>query len=895
MSVLGIDIGNENCVVATINKGAINIVRNDLSERLTPTLVGFTEKERLIGDNALSKLKSNFYNTCRNIKNLIGKIANDVQGDDIEIHEAYGNLVPCEYGYLGYEVDYKNEKVVFSAARVLSSLLHHLIKMAEKYIGKECKEIVLAYPPMYTNCQKECLLAATKIINANTLRIISDNTAVALDYGMYRMKEFKETEGSLLAFVNIGYANTCVCIARFYSNKCEILCDVADGNLGGRNLDNELIKYMTNVFVNLHKFNPLYKNRTADLCELGTGRLDKYITLSDNSRNEVNNKVRIKLQEVAIKTKKVLSANSDASIHVECLYEDLDCQGCISRSNFEELCGPFFIAKLNNLLNSALEISKVDLKDIQSVEILGGTTRVPFIQQFLQDYFHLPLSKTLIADESVARGCVLSAAMLSKHYKVKEYECIEKITHPIYVEWFNMNDPSSVKRELLYTRECLKKKQKRIVLNEKGQIKLTAFYENTPELPSNCIKELGSCIVKINEKNEKIVESRVMTTFTNYDTFAFVGAETVTKTVIKAKDEKKKGQDKGSEKSKADVEKKGEDNEGETQNEKGKSEEENQEKENEHLNETTNEQEDAKKEKEKATELKKGEEGKVQTSYISVPIEVLLAPGCYTKKDIINFNEEELNMQHNDTLEGERLKNRNELETIIYETRSRLNGMYKDFVVDEERDKILLTLDDLEYWLYDHAEENKNVYIKKKEEIREHIKRIIYRHETYVAKEQNLKHILNHLTQNVISKCSKYASAESQKIIDEANQLISYISEMTQKEQNRKLHEEPLFTLHDVETKLNKVDNATNSFLKKKEAEEMAKKKEEERRQREKERENSKAKEKGKDKEKDKEKDKDDESGEQNEEINENFNEEKEPEENTSNVTNGNDEEEAEV
>lgn len=545
MSVLGIDIGNDNSVVATINKGAINVVRNDISERLTPTLVGFTEKERLIGDSALSKLKSNYKNTCRNIKNLIGKIGTDVK-DDIEIHEAYGDLIPCEYNYLGYEVEYKNEKVVFSAVRVLSALLSHLIKMAEKYIGKECKEIVLSYPPTFTNCQKECLLAATKIINANVLRIISDNTAVALDYGMYRMKEFKEDNGSLLVFVNIGYANTCVCVARFFSNKCEILCDIADSNLGGRNLDNELIKYITNIFVNNYKMNPLYKNNTPELCPMGTGRLNKFLVTSTASdqQNGINNKVRIKLQEVAIKTKKVLSANNEASIHVECLYEDLDCQGSINRETFEELCSNFFLTKLKHLLDTALCISKVNIQDIHSIEVLGGSTRVPFIQNFLQQYFQKPLSKTLIADESIARGCVLSAAMVSKHYKVKEYECVEKVTHPINVEWHNINDASKSNVEKLYTRDSLKKKVKKIVIPEKGHIKLTAYYENTPDLPSNCIKELGSCIVKINEKNDKIVESHVMTTFSNYDTFTFLGAQTVTKSVIKSKDEKKKADDK---------------------------------------------------------------------------------------------------------------------------------------------------------------------------------------------------------------------------------------------------------------------------------------------------------------------------------------------------------------
>ncbi|SBT30816.1 heat shock protein 110, putative (HSP110c) [Plasmodium ovale wallikeri] len=823
MSVLGIDIGNENSVVAAINKGAINIVRNDLSERLTPTLVGFTEKERVIGDNALAKVKSNFKNTCRNIKNLVGKISKNIDEDDVEINEAYGPLVPCEYGYLGFQVEYKKEKVDLSVVRVLSTLLYFLIKLAEKYIGKECTEIVLNYPPTYTNAQKECLAAAVKIINVNALRLISDNTAVALDYGMYRMKEFKEDTGVVVAFVNIGYANTCVCIARFFSNKCEILSDLADSNLGGRNIDNEIIKYINNLFINTYKINPLYKNNPTVLSEMGNGKLNKYYITSNNENNEIDNKVRVKLQDVAIKTKKVLSANYDTSIHVECLHEDLDCQGSINRDTFEELCSPFFLTKLKELLEKAVTMSKINIDQIQSIEILGGTTRIPFIQNFLQQFFKKPLSKTLVADESVARGCVLSAAMLSKHYKVKEYECIEKVTHPISIEWHNINDSSKTKVEKLYTTDSLKKKVNKIVIPEKGSIKLTAYYDNTPDLPKNCIHELGSCIVKINDKNDKIVESHVMTTFSENDTFTFLGAQTVTKTVIKPKDEKKKAEEKEEEKIIG-------------------SRDETKDMENDNADSTNggNAQAQAQAQAQaptshsgSKTELKKGEEGKVQTCYTTIPIETISPPGSYSTKDIYNFSEAEINMQHSDLVEAERLKHINELETIIYETRDRMNGIYKDFVIDEERDTILLTLDDFENFIYDNIDENKNVFIKKKEEVRELIKHIIYRYDVYISKEKNLGNIINHLN-NIISQCGKRPSDESQKIISKTSKLLSNINSLQEKEKDKKLYENPIYTLKDIEDEFNDVTQMAQKYFSKIEAEELAKQKEKKKQEKEK-------------------------------------------------------------
>ncbi|ANQ05726.1 Uncharacterized protein PCOAH_00000830 [Plasmodium coatneyi] len=831
MSVLGIDIGNDNSVVAAINKGAINIVRNDVSERLTPTMVAFTEKERLIGDNALAKVKSNFKNTCRNIKNLIGKLGEQAQEDDMELSESFGNIVPCEHNYLGYQVEYKKEKVDISVVRVLSALLFFLIKLAEKFIGKECNEIVLSYPPTFTNSQKECLLAATKIINVNALRIISDNTAVALDYGMYRMKEFKEDVGSVVVFVNIGYANTCVCVARFFSNKCEILSDLADTNLGGRNIDNELIKYINNVFITSHKMNPLYKVKSTDLCEMGTGRLNPYFVTSNNETSQIDNKIRVKLQDVAVKTKKVLSANNDTSIHVECLYEDMDCQGSISRENFEELCAPFFLTKLEALLNKAMQVSKLNIADVQSIEILGGSTRIPFIQKYLEQYFDKPLSKTLIADESVARGCVLSGAMISKHYKVKEYQCIEKVTHPISVEWHNVNDPSKSKVERLYDTDSLKKKMKKVVIPEKGHIKVTAYYEDSPDLPPHCIKELGSCLIKVNEKNDKIVESHVMTTFSESDTFTFLGAQTVSKTVIKSKEDKKKSEEK-KDIQKGDASSGAENADASNGDADGKEKKTNEEESNEGKESNTdgaipNGNATLSHQSGNKAELKKGEEGKIQTCYTTLPIEVIAPPGSYSSKDIYNFSEAEINMQHSDLQEAERLKNINELETIIYETRNRLNGMYKDFVIEEERDSILLALDDCENWIYDNIEEGKNAFIKKKEEIRERIKDIIYKYDTWNAKQKNLGNILNHL-KNIIAQCEKRPSEESQKIISRTTNLLDNINAMQEKEMKQPLYEAPLYTLKDIESEFNEVTQMAQKHFSKLEAEELAKQKEKE-------------------------------------------------------------------
>eukprot|EP00820_Chromera_velia_P004089 Cvel_17255.t1-p1 / transcript=Cvel_17255.t1 / gene=Cvel_17255 / organism=Chromera_velia_CCMP2878 / gene_product=Heat shock protein 88, putative / transcript_product=Heat shock protein 88, putative / location=Cvel_scaffold1367:1-1962(-) / protein_length=150 / sequence_SO=supercontig / SO=protein_coding / is_pseudo=false len=148
MSVIGIDVGTSHCVVATIAKNAVQVVRNDLSERLTPSLVGFTDKDRLIGDQALSQIKSNFKNTCRNMKALIGKKFDQATVDQ-HAPFALSPLVEAEDGSIGFKVTYQGEERIFSASRVTAMLLTKIKQMAEKWLNGPVKDCVISCPGFY--------------------------------------------------------------------------------------------------------------------------------------------------------------------------------------------------------------------------------------------------------------------------------------------------------------------------------------------------------------------------------------------------------------------------------------------------------------------------------------------------------------------------------------------------------------------------------------------------------------------------------------------------------------------------------------------------------------------------------------------------------------------------
>ncbi|CDI82700.1 heat shock protein, putative, partial [Eimeria acervulina] len=217
---------------------------------------------------------------------------------------------------------------------------------------------------------------------------------------------------TVVAFVSVGHSTASVCIAAFTSSGAELLAEVSDPDLGGRDMDVLIAQHFAKIFEKQHGINPLE-----------------------------NIKAKLKLEDQAERTKKILSANSETSFAVECLLEDRDISGLITRELFEELCAASFKPALVKLLQQAVAISEV--RDgclvayacIAFVEAVGGCTRIPWVQRCVSEVFGKEISRTLAGDECVARGCALQAAMASLHFKVKEFDFAEKLWRPICIRW----------------------------------------------------------------------------------------------------------------------------------------------------------------------------------------------------------------------------------------------------------------------------------------------------------------------------------------------------------------------------------------------------------------------------------------------------------------------------
>ena len=461
--VVGIDIGSADSIVASVGRGMVDIVRNEVSERVTPSVVGFTQRNRLLGEAAISLIKSNYANTCRFPKLLLGKKLEDADMPDESFFQLC-KMGTAADGSAGYCVEYLGEERVFSATEITAMLLTKLKDTTLNFTGAAPKEAVIACPSYFTDIQRRALLDAAEIAGIKPLKIMNDTAATALGYGIYRSSEFDEKIPVNVAFVSMGHSHFSCSIASFTRSQLTILAEVTDRTVGGRNLDRLLMEHFAEGFSK--------KNGGLNALESA--------------------KTRYKIEEAVSKMKKVLSANSEAAINIECLMEEKDMSAVVKRAELEEMCSPL-VPRMTAVIEQALLAAGLSAEaDIAAVEIVGGCSRIPFVQNAISQAFSgKELSRTLNADECVARGCALQAAILSPLFKVRDFAVIDYTPHPISISWISGTadaaEEEEVDESMPHANEELlvagKAAKSVIVFPRKSPMNVTkvlTFYRNAP-------------------------------------------------------------------------------------------------------------------------------------------------------------------------------------------------------------------------------------------------------------------------------------------------------------------------------------------------------------------------------------------------------------------------------
>jgi len=492
--VIGIDIGTADSYIGYVNKGAVDCVQNEVSQRKTPSLVGFTDRERLLGDSALSQIKSNSKNSCRNFKHLLGQKL-DHKAVETEKFWSTCDLVTAEDGYCGYDVNFKGEKATFSATDVTAMFLTKLKDVTEAWGKGKVADVVIGVPSYFSDFQRTALLDAAKIANLNVLRVMNEHTAVALEYGFFRSHTFDAERPTTVAFCQMGHSVFSVAIVQYLKGKLIVVYEKSS-KVGGRDMDECLIRTFAEQF----------KKKTG--CDvLG------------------NKKACFKLEDAVGKTKKVLSANNEAPVSCECLMDDQDFSSTITRADFLEMCKPM-MQKVSDVLESVKTGSGIPLSAIDAVEICGGASRVPWVKDMCSAAFGgKELSTTMNADECVARGCALQAAILSPLFKTREFKVEDRSVFPVQLGWQAPSSEGKEKSSLLFPGNTQMNLLKVITFYRQGPFELKASYDEKM-LPDGMPKELGTYTIEV-PAGQQPVKVKVKTALTVHGTFSIQSAQIV--------------------------------------------------------------------------------------------------------------------------------------------------------------------------------------------------------------------------------------------------------------------------------------------------------------------------------------------------------------------------------
>ena len=377
-TVIGIDLGTTYSCVGVVKNGRVEIIANDQGNRITPSYVAFTtEGERLIGDAAKNQLTSNPENTVFDAKRLIGREFKDssVQGD----MKYWPFKVIERNGKPHVQITSNGESKFFAPEEISAMVLGKMKEIAEAYLGKKVTHAVVTVPAYFNDGQRQATKDAGVISGLTVMRIINEPTAAAIAYGLDK----KEGEKNILVF-DLGGGTFDVSLLTIDNGVFEVVATNGDTHLGGEDFDNRVMEH----------FMKLFKKKTGK-----------------DIRKD--NRAVQKLRREVEKAKRTLSTQFSTRIEIESFFDGEDFSETLTRARFEELNIDLFRNTLKPV-QKVLEDAGLKKTDIDEIVLVGGSTRIPKVQQLVQEFFDgKEPSRGINPDEAVAYGAAVQAGVLS--------------------------------------------------------------------------------------------------------------------------------------------------------------------------------------------------------------------------------------------------------------------------------------------------------------------------------------------------------------------------------------------------------------------------------------------------------------------------------------------------
>ncbi|AQZ12032.1 KAR2 (YJL034W) [Zygosaccharomyces parabailii] len=383
-TVIGIDLGTTYSCVAVMKNGKTEILANEQGNRITPSYVAFTDEERLIGDAAKNQVAANPQNTIFDIKRLIGLRFNDKSVQRDIKHLPF--KVIDNKGKPAVEVTVKGEERTFTPEEISGMVLGKMKQIAEDYLGKKVTHAVVTVPAYFNDAQRQATKDAGTIAGLNVLRIVNEPTAAAIAYGLDKSND----EHQIIVY-DLGGGTFDVSLLSIENGVFEVQATAGDTHLGGEDFDYKIVRQLIKTFKKKHG-----------------------IDVSDN------NKALAKLKREAEKAKRALSSQMSTRIEIDSFVDGIDLSETLTRAKFEELNLDLFKKTLKPV-EKVLEDAGLDKKSIDDIVLVGGSTRIPKVQQLLESFFDgKKTSKGINPDEAVAYGAAVQGGVLSGEEGVED-------------------------------------------------------------------------------------------------------------------------------------------------------------------------------------------------------------------------------------------------------------------------------------------------------------------------------------------------------------------------------------------------------------------------------------------------------------------------------------------
>ncbi|KAK2387239.1 heat shock protein 70 (Hsp 70) family protein [Trifolium repens] len=730
MSVVGFDIGNENCVIAVAKHRGIDVLLNDESKRETPAVVCFGEKQRFLGSAGSASAMMHPKSTISQVKRFIGrKFCDPDMERDLKMLPLETSEGPD--GGVLIHLKYMEGTHTFTPVQIMSMLFAHLKTMTEKDLEAPISDCVIGIPSYFTNLQRRAYLDAAKIAGLKPLRLIHDCTATALSYGIYKTN-FQNDGSTYVAFIDIGHCDTQVCIAAFEFGQMKILSHAFDRSLGGRDFDEVLFTHFA------EKFKEQYS-------------IDVFS----------NAKACIRLRAACEKLKKVLSANPEAPLNIECLMDEKDVKGFITREEFENLAAGL-LERISEPCNKALADAGLVAEKIASVELVGSGSRIPAVSTLLSSLFKREPSRKLNASECVARGCALQCAMLSPTYRVREYE-VQDIS-PFSYGLSSDEGPNGV----IFPKGQPIPSTAILGLQRTNLFHLEAFYANPKELPPGTVPKISSFTIGplLGSQGSK-TRVKVRVQLNLHGIFSIDLAKMI----------KDHADDHHSNFDAMDVDPVPETSDS--------------------TNFVANGAEDSTNKCDPPQNSADHSRKDKANKWITIPVNEDIYGGM-TTAEISEAHDKELQLAQQDRAVELTKEKKNTLESYVYETRSKLFNTYRNFASEPERNDISRSLQETEDWLYeDGDDETEHAYTSKLEDLKKLVDPIENRYKDDEEREQAIKKL-----STLISEIHKYSDSlplqYKESLINDCNNVEQWLTEKVQQQNSYPKNIDPILWSSDI-------------------------------------------------------------------------------------------------